>query len=187
MQSAKRSEPIQATEDELVGALDALEVPYLTGGVQDDVARALAPDALLEGLARASDARVRSALIPLLLRHPEFAAEAKRAAARLNDKSEARATLECFYTAAMLLQKKYAARLRNLFGPQPTLPNLFGENLAVAITADVDAALTRLGARNAELRGLALNWVETYDHAARTWIEYVEWRAQREAKQWQVN
>jgi len=175
------------SEDELVGALDALDVPFLTGGVQDDVALALTHDALLEGLARSSDARVRSAIIPLLLRHPEFAPSVSSTVRRLDAGAAARATLECFYTAAMLLQKKYVERLARLFGIQPTLADLFSAEMDLELADDMETSLMRLGERNAALRGLELNWVGTYEHAARTWLEYVEWRVKREAKIWQAN
>ena len=77
MQSPNQSEPIQVTKDELVGALDALDVPYLRGGVRNDVALALAPHELITGFAQSNKARLCYAIIPLLLRHPELAQEAK--------------------------------------------------------------------------------------------------------------
>ncbi|MBI4673986.1 MAG: hypothetical protein HY741_20255 [Chloroflexi bacterium] len=172
---------VSVTEDELVGALDALDVPFLTGGAQNASATALTADELLAGLARSSDARVRSALIPLLLRHPEFAPEAKIADKRLNTETIARSTLECFYTAAVLLQRKYAKRLAQSFGRLPELPDLFSDSLRLELTDDIEISLRKLGERNAELRGLDLNWVGTYEHAARTWLEYMEWRVKREA------
>jgi hypothetical protein len=179
-----KTEPI---EDQLVGALDALDVPFLTGGVRDEIVLVLTPDVILEGLARSSDARARSAIIPLLLRHPEFAPAAKIADARLGAEPDARATLECFYTAAMLLQKKYTKRLARLFDGQPHLPDLFSDKLDLELADDLETSLVRLGKRNAELRGLDLNWVGTYEHAARTWLDYVEWRVKREARAWQVS
>lgn len=163
--------------DELVGALDALDVPFLMGGVQNDTARALPPSVLFQGLASASEARVRSAIIPLLLRHPELAKEAQSASARLS--GQPRNTLRLFYTAALLLQRKYALRLARLFGAQDALPELFGQTLRIEVTDDVEASLARVGARHAELRGLKLNWVVTYEHAACTFIKYMELQAER--------
>src|SRR5262245_43754863 len=96
-------------DDELVGALDALDVPFLMNGVQNENALTITPAELLQGLAQSLDARVRSAIIPLLLRHPEFAHEARVAAPRVQGQPQY--ALECFYTAAMLLQRKYAERL----------------------------------------------------------------------------
>ena len=181
------SQTVQVTEDELVGALDALDVPFLSGGISDARTAAMTPDELLVGLARSTDARVRSAVIPLLLRHPEFARAAKIADRNLDAEKAARTTLECFYTAALLLQKKYAVRLAQLFGRLPDLPDLFGALLRVELTEDIETALKQVGERNAELRGLDLNWVGTYEHAARTWLDYMEWRAKREARLWRAS
>lgn len=160
------------TEDELVGALDALDVPFLIGGVQDEVARALLPAELMAGLAQSQSARVRSGLIPLLLRHPEFSNDASIADASL--KGMTRDILQLFYTAAFLLQKEYAERIKRLFGDQPQLPDLFSAELNLELADEIKESLARLGKRNAELWGLDINWVGGYKHAALTWVEYVE-------------
>ncbi|MBI4672665.1 MAG: hypothetical protein HY741_13485 [Chloroflexi bacterium] len=171
--------------DELVGALDALDVPFLMGGVQNETALALSPAALLQGLASAPEARMRSALIPLLLRHPELAKEAQVASTRLT--GQPRDTLELFYTAALLLQRKYAARLARLFGAQAALPDLYSQALHIDLTDNVEASLARVGARHAELRGLNMNWVGGYEHAVRTWLALVELRAERRKQHvWQT-
>lgn len=167
--------PGQFSEDELVGALDALEVPFLMGGIQDKVAQALSPVELLQGLASSSDARVRSAIIPLLLRHPEFADAARVAASLLA--GQAQYTLQLFYTAARLLQKQYAERLAGLFGVQRGLPDLFSETLEIELSSEIQESLGRTGERHAELTGLKMNYAGGYEHAARTWLDYLEWRA----------
>lgn len=177
MQLGDSFAPIQVTEDELVGALDLLDVPFLIGGVQDDTAHTLAPAALMAGLAQARSARVRSALIPLFLRHPEFSDQASIAVANLT--GVARNTLQLSYTAAFLLQKEYSERITCLFGGQPQLLDLFSRVLDVELGDDLNESLARLGKRNAELSGLDINWVGGYKHAALTWLEYVEWRAER--------
>jgi hypothetical protein len=166
------TQSISLTPDELVGALDALDVPFLRGGVQDDAARALTPAGLMEGLVQSPEARVRSALIPLLLRHPEFAASAQIAAANLQP--PARHTLELFYTAALLLQRKYTERLSHLLGAQPTLPDLFGKLLGIELSDDIEVSLQRLGQRHAQVTGLDLNWIATYEHAAARLIKHLE-------------
>jgi hypothetical protein len=141
------------TPDELVGALDALDVPFPVGGIQDDAARALAPAELMEGLAQSSEARVRSAIIPLLLRHPEFAEAARLAAGHLQP--PARYTLKLFYTAALLLQRKYAERLSHLPGVQVDLPDLFGKPLEIELSEESEQSFQRLGQRHAQLTGLS--------------------------------
>lgn len=163
------------SEDELVGALDALEVPFLIGGVQDQVAQTMSPDELLQGLAHSSDARVRSAIIPLLLRHPEFADSARVAASLL--RGQPQYTLQLLYTAAHLLQKRYVERLEGLFGAQRRLPDLFSEALEIELANEVQESLVCTGERHAELTGLRMNYAGGYEHAARTWLDYLEWRA----------
>lgn len=167
---------MHSTADELVGALDARGVPFLTGGVQSARALALTPTELLLGLARDQDARVRLAVIPLLLRHPEFAAQAQEAAARLS--GDARRTFELFYTAARLLQQKYSAPLDDLLGTQPSLPDLFSGELGLVLSSDVEAARRQLAERHAALLGLSANWAGTYEHAAKKFIRFLELRAQ---------
>lgn len=144
------------TDDELVGALDALDVPFLSGGALNDTARALAagPAVLLQGLAQSEDARVRSALIPLLLRHPEFS--------------------------------NYA-QVRALCEEQNELPDSFGGEVGLEMAEEIHVSLVGLGKRNAELRGLELNWVGTDEHAARSWLEYLKWQEKRKKIVWQVN
>lgn len=158
-----------------------MDVPFLTGGVQTKNALAVAPAELMAGLAGAPEARMRSALIPLFLRHPEFAEEARMAAARLDE--QLLYTLELFYTAAMVLQKEYKVRLGKLFGAQARLPDWFSESLGLELKEEVAEALVRVGERHAELSGLNMNWTGGYEHAARTWLEYMELRQERENQQ----
>jgi hypothetical protein len=170
-----QTQHIELTPAVLVGALDALDVPFLAGGAPDVQ---LAPIELLQGLAGAPEARLRSAIIPLMLRHPEFSTDARAADQALSDL--ARVTCECFYTAAVLLQRRYRDRLAQVFGAQTSLPDWFSAALGIALSADADAGLRALGERHAALMGLPLNWVGTYLHAAERLIR----RREVEAK-WQ--
>jgi hypothetical protein len=185
MQSKMQDQSIISTTDELVGALDALDVPFLMGGVQNETALTLSPATLFAGLAQAPEARVRSAIIPLLLRHPEFAPVLQLVASTLQ--GQAQYTLELFYTAAMLLQRKYEARLTRLFGAQPMLPDWFSKELEIDLDEDLEKVLAGLSARHAELRGLQLDWTVTYEHAAQVWLKHMELLAERaRTPPWQV-
>jgi hypothetical protein len=154
---------------ELVGALDALDVPFIVGGMLD---AHLSPSELIQGLAGSSEARLRSAIIPLLLRHPEFAPDALTAHQALTDL--ARITCECFYTAAVLLQRKYRVRLTNVFGAQTLLPDWMSADLHITLSTDVEVSFQALGERHAVLTGLTINWVGTYHHAAERFIRHCE-------------
>ena len=63
---------------------------------------------LIAELAKSNEARLRLALIPLFLKHPEFAAHVRKTATSLN--KTARTTLQCYYSAAVCLQQKYRSR-----------------------------------------------------------------------------
>ena len=157
------------TPPELVGALDALGIVFLAGGTSDVH---LSPIELLQGLSRAPEARLRSAIIPLVLRHPEFAPDARAAAQSLT--GVPRVTLECYYSAGFVLQSKYRERLERMFGPQTRLPDWFSAGLGLARFAGVDADLRALGDRHAVLTGLPLNWVGTYLHSAERFMRHCE-------------
>ena len=158
--------------DELISALDTLDVPFLAGDEQSAVPPSLTPVELLTALAQAREARLRSAIIPTLLRHPEFAPHARTAATRLS--SLPRVTLQCFYTAALLLQRKYVARLKQLLGAQPSLPDWFSADLGISLSENETTLLSELSKRHAALTGLPINWAGTYEHAAERLIKRLE-------------
>ena len=161
------------TPQQLVDALDALGVRFLRGG--SGAPLCTQPAALLAGLAASAEARLRLALIPLLLAHPEFAHDARSA---LQQMSPAVAvTFRCYYTAARWLQVKHRGRLTACLGPVRPLPDLFGEELGLVAHTDPDAALRALGARQQALTGRGLNWCGSYEHAAQTWLRQLEQEA----------
>lgn len=154
---------------ELVGALNAFDVSFLAGGI---FGAHLAPAELIANLARAPEARLRAAIIPLVLRHPEYANDVRTAGKSLSDLPQI--TCECFYTAAVLLQRAYCERLMRLFGAQFILPDWFSAELDLTLTADVDTSLHALGERQTALTALTINWVGTYRHAAERFIKHCE-------------
>lgn len=158
---------------ELVDALDTLGVCFLRGG--SGATRNFAPAVLMAALATSPEARLRMALIPLLLAHPEFAAAVRQAEHSLPAKDAL--VLRCSYTAALWLRAKYGTRLEAVCGPQPALPDLFGEGLGISGQTDADSALEVLAQRQRELTGITLNWLGTYEHAAQSWLRF--WERQR--------
>ena len=163
------------TANELVGALDALDVHFLTGGEVSPRVHSLTPADLLAQLAAQSDARLRLAIIPLLLRRPELALAAQTAAEQLT--GQPRWTLKLYYTAAVLLQRRHQNLLARLLGPQPQLVDLFGAELGISLAGDPQDSLRRLGERHTALTGLSINWAGAYDHAARRLIKRLEHEA----------
>lgn len=155
---------------ELVDALNTLGVIFLRGG--DGVPVTIAPDTFIAALAASPEARLRMALIPLLLTHPEFAADVDEALQSLS--LDAGIVLRCYYTAAYWLQAKYRARLVSVCGLKAQLPNLFSAELNMAGYTEPDAALRALAVRQQEMTGRVLNWHGTYGHAAQSWLRFME-------------
>lgn len=167
-------ETLPITTDELVGKLDALGVPFLTGGIQTPRALGLSRSQLLLGLARDPDARVRLSVIPLLLVRPEFAEEISGVAEQLD--GDARLTFECYCTAAYWLQRKYEQPLADLVGETKPLSDWFSTKLGLT-NGETDAAraLETLGQRHRVLSREPINWKGTYEHAAQTLIKQLTW------------
>lgn len=150
--------------DQLVTELNRLGVRFVTGGEPEMSAPPLSPAELLANLASQPEARLRLALIPLLLVHSEFAAAIPDALTRLSEREQL--TLKLFYTAAVILQQCYAEQLRTLIGQYDPLPDSFATELGILIAEDCRDRLKQLGERHRALSGLAINWVGTYRHAA---------------------
>ncbi len=170
------------TSNQLVTELNVLGAPFLTGGDTDENLKATLPPAeLLAALAKQTEARLRLAIIPLLLRRPDLASAVPEAVHRLDE--PAQTTLKLFYTAAMLLQQIYGDHLAAV-GVRPTeiLPDLFSTELDLSKHVDPQSQLKQLAEQHRMSSGLAANWVGTYHHAAQRLLV----RLEREQK-WQQN
>ena len=156
---------IAASEDRLVAELEILGVRYLSRQMTVQVRRARSAPRLLADLVRQPSGRVRAALISLLLAHPDYGRFAPVALRPLT--SEQQWTLKLFYTAAVLLQKEYAPRLQKYLDVEwRWLPDWFSAELDLPPSAPAEQlrALARL---HQQKTGMTLNWVGTYDNAAR--------------------
>lgn len=161
-----------ALEDQLVSELWAWDVRFLMGR-QFSSMPMLTPASLIASLAQSENARVRLSLIPLFLRHPEFASEVKRVDKSLSLQIH-QLVLRFYYTAAFLLQRKYWERLVNIFGNQPQLPELFSTKLGISLDEDPEKALLQLANRHQILTGQFINWLGTYEHAAERLVKHME-------------
>lgn len=133
------------TDDHLGADLARLGVLFLRTRAAQEATPPLTPAALLAGLASSADARVRLALIPLLLVRPDYAAFLPDALPGLS--AAAQVVLRCYATAAMILQARYATRLYALFGAQPRLRDWFSAELDPSLSGSPDEQLARLVAR----------------------------------------
>ena len=93
-------------EERLVAELELLGIRYLSRYTSDQAERIRPPDVLLADLVRQPSARVRAAVLAVLLAHPEYAEAVPTALQQLGPAE--RRTLRLFYTAAVLLQQEYA-------------------------------------------------------------------------------
>jgi hypothetical protein len=164
---------------DLALALAALDVPFIAGGLHSSAFATPQPAVLMASLAVSDEARLRLALIPLLLRHPEFARDATAALQLMG--SAAQVCFKCYYTAAVLLQHKYRKRLKALFGNVDPLPDQFSAELSVPGRSDPDVALRKLADCQRTLTGRSINWLGTYEHGATRLLQTLE-----RQKQWQV-
>jgi hypothetical protein len=172
------SDKIESTmeEEKLVAELSELGIRYLSRQKADRPSSVRPPDRLLVDLMRQPSARVRNAVIAVMLAHPEYADAVPAASRRLSP--EEQASLRFFYLAAVLLQQEYEERLRPLQGAQwCQLPGLSGV-LAELGVADQEAPrekLARLGREHRRRSGKYVNWAGTYEQAARQLLR--QWRA----------
>jgi hypothetical protein len=156
--------PSTITGDQLANALYVLNVKFLFGGDANDASLHRQPARLIAALAESDEARLRLALIPLFLQHPEFSIDVRETARQLP--APARLTLQCYYSAAVFL-----AQIRQ--GPT-SLPDYFSGDLQLKTTDDPRANLGALADRHRQLSGEAVNWLGTYQHAAQIWMRGLE-------------
>jgi hypothetical protein len=124
------------------------------------------PERLLADLVRQPSARVREAVIALLLAHPEYAAAIPGALAQLSQIDQT--TLRLYHTAAVLLQGEHAERLRpRLAARWRPLPDLFSDELGLPRRGSHHEQLARLGRAHRQLSGAVVNWTGTYENVAR--------------------
>jgi hypothetical protein len=156
-----------STGDQLSNALHALGVNFIMGGKSDDESLHKHPARLIAALAQSGEARLRLSLIPLFLEHPEYAARVRSIAQKLEP--SARLTLQCYYSAAVYLQKKHQTG-------GVTLPNHFSKDLNLTPVDNPDENLRMLAKRHKELSHSFTNWLGTYQHAEQIWLKGLEYK-----------
>lgn len=162
-----------STGAQLTDALHALGLKFILGGRNTNGSLHKQPARLIAALAGSNESRLRLSLIPLFLEHPEFAVYVRPVAASLGPR--ARLTLQCYYSAAVWLQKEYNARLKSLLGAKPLLSDLFSRELGMSTNPkDPEFNLQTLAERHKALSGENINWLGTYQHAAQVWLKGLE-------------
>ena len=171
---------------DLVDQLAALDVTYLTGG-SPDWGRAspyagpadVDVPALMARLANAPDARVRDALVGLLLRHPEHAASATAVIASASIERSTRASLAARLLAAAALQRAHQPAFTTWLPAYPLIDVAAftaRENLPDAAVDSGHALLRALQARVAS-RYPAIDYVDGWHDVARHILQELQWAA----------
>ena len=123
---------MDSQEERLVAELETFGVRYLSRQAAVHVGRVRSPARFLSDLIRQPSSRVRTAFIAVLLAQPDIAQAVPAAPTRL--KPEEQLTLKLLYTAAVVLQKKHAERLRLFLGDRwQWLPDLYSTELGLAV------------------------------------------------------
>ena len=165
-------------EETLVAELELLGIRYLSRHAPYQARQVRPPAALLADLIRQPSARVRTAVIAVLLAHPEYAQAVPAALKRL--RSRERLLLQSFYMAAVILQEEHAERLRPLLRTQwRWLPDLFSAELGLPSQGTPRERLILLGQSQRRWTKAAVNWVGTYEQVVhkliRHWKKGAEW------------
>jgi len=152
-------------EEQIVAELELLGIRYLSRQTPEVATQVRPPDHLLADMVRQPSARVRAAVIALLLAHPEFAEAAPAALQRVGPAEQI--TLRMFYTAAVLLQQTYGQRLLSALGPRwRVLPDLFSGELGLSPNGPARERLTILGKQHRRTTRMDVNWAGTYENVA---------------------
>lgn len=154
------------TGDQLTHALRMLGVNFILGSKDTNESLYKHPTRLISALAQSDEARLRLSLIPLFLEHPEYASHVRGIAKELTP--SARLILQCYYSAAVWLQRKYC--LENV-----PLPDHFSKDLHLTPADEPEENLQMLAKRHKELSGSFTNWFGTYMHAAQVWYKGLEY------------
>lgn len=167
-------------EEKLVAELELLGIRYLSRQTLYCAKRVRPPENLLADLVHQPSARVRSAVIAVLLAHPEYADAASTAL--LNLSVQEQWTLRLFYMAAVLMQPVFAESLRkHLAGQWKWLPPLFAEEMGISIGGDPHQELIFLGREHQRRTQMVVNWVGTYEDVVRRLLR--QWEIEQQWSQ----
>jgi hypothetical protein len=153
-------------EEKLVAELELLGIRYLSRQTAYRPNAVRQPDKLLADLVRQPSARVRAAVIAVLLTHPEFAANITTALLTLSPAQ--RITLQFYYLAAVLLQRVFTDQLQSHLGTRwQWIPERFTEEFALSSDSSPRETLIRLGREHQRLTNQIANWSGTCEDVAR--------------------
>lgn len=147
----------------LAANLQQRGIPYLRVKDRPD-SQWLDTETFLAALAQHTAPRVREALIPLFLRHPEYAQYVPEIVSRLP--VPAATTLMHMYTASVYLQRLWRGKLGIYLGEFPILPDYYGQSQWNLPAPDVHCGEAGLRALATHFKGeTGYNWLSLYESA----------------------
>ena len=158
--------------NQLIAEINRRGIHFLAGESAGNDLEKLSPAELMAGLASNADARIRLALVAVLLQHPQYAVDAHEAMELLNNQN--RLTFQLYYTAAHFLQIIYRDKLQQTLESFQCLPDLFSRDLGIKKIGSPEESLKELASRHNEISGLPLNWYGTYHYAAKRVLTRLE-------------
>lgn len=158
--------------DLLISELDRLGLHYLVGESVVTNTEPLKPESLLAGLSAHPDARVRHALIALLLFKPVFSDFALKATGLLTGKEKTRFMF--YYTAGMLLQQIYISSLKHFVSDWKSIPDLFSSELGLPGSGTPSWRMQKLSELQNKKSRLSVDWPGTYNNIAERLIARCE-------------
>ena len=161
------------TEDDLIFDLETRGINYLSRNQVPMVMPPLSTEKLISELIQQPNTRVRNALIPLLLAHPEYSQFMPDVTHKL--RGELLVTLKYLYTAAVYLQQRYLLQLKIFYTDSYiNLPDLFSGDILPESGLLPTEKLTRLGMKYQAQTGRTINWSGTFDQAARHLLRQID-------------
>lgn len=167
-------------EEKIVAELDLLGIRYLSRQTAYQAPGVRVPEVLLVDLVRQPSARVRNAVIAVLLSRPEYADAVPAALERLG--AEEGFLLQALYMAAVLLQREHAERLRAFQASRwRWLPDLAQAERAFSLPREGTPRerLAALGRQHRQRGRQRVNWTGTYEKVAgrllRQWEQEAQW------------
>jgi hypothetical protein len=168
---------IVTDEDQFVAELHQLGITYLSNRLITSLKARRLPERLLADTVCQPSSRVRTAVIALLLLHPDYAEFMPIALDFLNE--DQRQLLKLFYTAAVHLQRLYQSDLLTIMDSDWLwLPDLFGDELGITSPLEPQDAIQQLGIRHQQLTHSLTNWAGTYKNVIHHLIRYKQREAQ---------
>lgn len=162
----------------LLAELAKYEVAFIANAITDaeinqasSAPASLVPAELLAALCDHPEARMKMAMIALLLRQPSFGQYVPDAFILVKNKA-----YFCYATAAFYLQQLYQHELTRCFGVQPFLQNWFAALFQTAPNASTEQGLQTVAVQQAQWVNPFTNWLGGYKHVAQRMLRHTAFR-----------